>query len=213
MKWFRIPKEDAIIPTKGTYKDWKPQLSEEGNHQCVYCCIGENPFGGIRNFHVEHYKPKSKDEFKHLENEYENLFFACSICNCFKSDDWPNDPNDNLDNTCYPNPAVIDYNEIIDIKDDFILNGNTVASNYIINKLFLNRPQLILERKEHKLSLFIDDLIKEQRILFKKLLNKNCDESKVYLEKLNELICNILDLRNKQKQVIPYKASQIKRNE
>ena len=93
MKWFRIPKESSPLPKSGKYySDWKEDLSKEGKEQCVYCSVNINTFGGIRNFHVEHYRPKAKDKFPHLEHVYSNLFFACSICNGFKSDDWKNEP-------------------------------------------------------------------------------------------------------------------------
>ena len=59
MNWKRVPKEKSNQPAKGTYSDWKVDLSKEGFHQCVYCTITEHSFGGIRNFHVEHFKPKS----------------------------------------------------------------------------------------------------------------------------------------------------------
>jgi hypothetical protein len=72
MRWRRIPKEKYQAPQKGTYSDWKPQLAKEGFQQCVYCAVGEPAFGGFRNFHVEHYRPKKK--FAQLENDYANLF-------------------------------------------------------------------------------------------------------------------------------------------
>lgn len=74
MNWKRIPKENSSQPSTGTYKDWKELLSVEGFHQCVYCSISEAEFGGIRNFHVEHYKPKSLPAFASLVNTYTNLF-------------------------------------------------------------------------------------------------------------------------------------------
>jgi hypothetical protein len=150
MRWFQIKKDSKNIPD-GIYKEWKEQLSIEGQHQCVYCAININSFGGIRNFHVEHYKPKAKGKFPELENDYYNVFFACSICNGFKGDDWKEEPRIELDNNSYPNPLEIDYsiflkkNKALEIESDFI------TGNYIINKIYLNRPQLILERKIHEL--------------------------------------------------------------
>ena len=34
---------------------------------------------------------------------------------------------------------------------NFILTGKNVAANYIIERLYLNRPQLIFERRENKI--------------------------------------------------------------
>lgn len=149
MNWKRIPKENTQQPLSGTYKEWKSILADEGFHQCVYCSISEANFGGIRNFHVEHYKPKGNIRFSKLENVISNLFYSCAICNCFKSDDWPDDPNSELNIACYPDPSVVDYSNIFDIDvNTGLLDGKNVAARYILYKLFLNRPQLIINRRE-----------------------------------------------------------------
>jgi uncharacterized protein (TIGR02646 family) len=148
MKWVKIQKDPANQPSSGKYNDWKAQLAEEGQHQCVYCAIREISMGGIRNFHVEHYRPKSKPEFSHLINDYCNLFYACPICNTFKSNDWPNDPVNDHSKPSYPDPSNVDYNILfdVDIKQGLV-NGNKVASAYMQEKLYLNRPQLVIERR------------------------------------------------------------------
>jgi 5-methylcytosine-specific restriction endonuclease McrA len=105
MNWRRIPKEKTVQPKKGRYSDWKEILAEEGFNQCVYCAIPDACFGGIRNFHVEHYRPKSK--FEKLENDIKNLFYACAICNTFKGDDWPGEPEKDFFAPCYPDPSLI----------------------------------------------------------------------------------------------------------
>ena len=151
MNWFKIEKNSKNVPTNGTYKHWKEQLSIEGRHQCVYCSININSFGGIRNFHVEHYRPKSKKKFPELENDYFNLFFACSICNGFKGDDWKVEPTENLDNNSYPNPLEIDYSSFLKTNRASEIESDFITGKYLINKIFLNRPQLILERKINKL--------------------------------------------------------------
>ena len=60
MEWFKIFKENSVQPKTGKYSDWKEIIADECKHQCVYCALSESRFGGIRNFHVEHYRPKSK---------------------------------------------------------------------------------------------------------------------------------------------------------
>jgi hypothetical protein len=149
MNWQRIPKETTPLPTRGTtYSDWKPELAEEGFHQCVYCSISETSFGGIRNFHVEHYKPKGLKQFEHLETEFSNLYYACAICNTFKSDDWT-DPADDFSIGCYPDPSKKNYGELFNVNTGTALvAGQNVTGTYILNKLYLNRPQLIINRKE-----------------------------------------------------------------
>lgn len=154
MKWFRIPKEITIPPTTGKhYRDWKEHLAKEGKEQCVYCTINIKSFGGIRNFHVEHYKPKAENKFPELIHDINNLYFACSICNTFKSDEWPNEPNELLDNLSFPNPSKIDYSDFLYLNDKFIIESDKKSGKYIIQQLFLNRPQLILERKYFNLHM------------------------------------------------------------
>jgi hypothetical protein len=208
MKWFRIPKELSTQPKVGNYRDWKEELSIEGKNQCVYCSINTNSFGGIRNFHVEHYRPKSKDKFPELTDKFYNLFFACSICNGFKSDDWPNEPSKKLDNESYPDPSKIDYSNILYWNKQFLIESEHFTGRYIVQKLFLNRPQLVLERKSYYLH-------EELRIESEKLKNvvlqiKEQDDSDVIIETMVQLIDTTI-LLIEGKYINPYMAKQIRR--
>jgi hypothetical protein len=212
MSWFKIIKSKK--PRKGKYYwDWKEQLSVEGRHQCVYCTIGEGPFGGIRNFHIEHYRPKSTPKFKKLEHDYNNLFFACSICNCFKGDDWPNEPNNALNIKCYPNPTKVNYAYIFSLRNDYSLNGRVFAARYIIEKLFLNRPQLKLERRH----ILLTSEIEKTFMLLKKSV-KDLKKKSEYKSGVNKLVLQTLIrsieiniLQNKGRYVMPYKQEEIRR--
>jgi hypothetical protein len=150
MKWRLIDKSATAQPEKGTYSSWKPILADEGFHQCVYCAISEHSFGGIRNFHVEHYKPKKR--FPELKNAIANLFYACAVCNTFKNDDWPVEPPSDFGLSSYPDPSVIDYSKLFELDASTgTVQGVFVASKYIVERLYLNRPQLIIERRTHTL--------------------------------------------------------------
>lgn len=143
MKWRKIDKEAVQAPATGTYRDWKPQLAEEAKCQCVYCCIHEADFGGIRNFHVEHYKPQSM--FPALKNAYNNLFYACGVCNVFKSDDWPSElASGDLSQIGYPDPARVDYSQFLRVNQHSgVVASDCVTGKYVIERLHLNRPHLI----------------------------------------------------------------------
>lgn len=146
-----IHKDPATQPKTGVYSDWKTQISVECYNQCVYCTIHENKWGGLDNFHVEHYRPKSIQAFKHLINDICNLFLSCPVCNRFKSDDWPDDPD--LDKPSYPDPSITDYGTIFKLGNTtFTIGGTCVSANYVIERLYLNRPQLIYERRETELK-------------------------------------------------------------
>ena len=60
--------------------------------------------------HVEHFRPKGRDEFKHLTNDWNNLLLACNTCNVNKGQKFeldqsgnplcidPSDPNTDPEN-------------------------------------------------------------------------------------------------------------------
>ncbi len=177
LKWFRIPKENSVQPKAGKYSDWKEIIADECKHQCIYCTLSESRFGGIRNFHVEHYRPKSKTKFAHLINDIKNLFLACSICNTFKGNDWPAEPKRDLSNISYPDPSMIDYSELFTYIDPCgEIKGKYIASKYLVEKLFLNRPQLILERRYFNLIFCFENY------------QNYCDKMETILEKFNTSI-------------------------
>lgn len=146
MLWFRIDKASTTPPGSGTYRDWKAILAQEAKNQCVYCAIHEGSFGGERNFHVEHFKPKSR--FKALTNSYTNLFYACAICNTFKGDQWPGLPGRSFSGIGFIDPSAVSYATVF--SPDGVtgeLKAQTTAGRYMLEQLYLNRSQLILERR------------------------------------------------------------------
>ncbi len=209
MHWFRIPKESSTKPESGKYyTDWKEHLSIEARQQCVYCCIHINSFGGIRNFHVEHYKPKANDKFPELKHDYNNLFFACSICNGFKGDDWPAEPSKRLNNPSYPDPSIVDYADFLFQNNLQFIESNCVAGRYIIQKLFLNRPQLVLERKYYFLQQRLKKEIEELKTYL--LAAQELDKKNPLLEAfISTIETTILLIEGNY--INPYEQAQIKR--
>jgi hypothetical protein len=215
MNWQRIPKESSTKPTHGNkYSEWKPELAQEGFHQCVYCCISENSFGGIRNFHVEHYKPKSLKEFSHLENEFSNLYYACAICNTFKSDDWV-EPLSDFSVGCYPDPSKMSYGELFELDySKATVAGRNVTGVYLVNKLYLNRVQLVLNRQEtiteKRYQALINTVNNQKDALFA-LADQGDTESLKLLREL-ELVVRSLEAIFHSKDITnPYTSEQTKK--
>lgn len=211
MIWEKIVKNEALVKLSRSYKLCKEDLSIEGKHKCVYCCIPENRWGGIRNFHVEHYKPKSI--FKKDIDNYINLFYACSVCNGFKGNDWPNHPQLTFDVAFYPNPIEYNYSELIQVDyENGYVTGNNFTANYLIEKLYLNRKQLINERKFYwnnkKFSEALPLFQEYIKILLKHSKN---DKTKKLLEKFFEHHCNVTKLYTNFNTMIPYKKEDISR--
>lgn len=186
MTWRRIDKTQSPVPTSGDYRSWKPLLAREGRLQCVYCCIPESRFGGIRNFHVEHYRPQSL--FPRLRNDYLNLFYACGICNVFKSDDWPADHlQGDLSHPAYPDPSQVDYGSFLTIDESTgEVSGSGILGRYIVERLHLNRPQMVAIRKLTQLFARI--------ARFHESMTSLLEESKIPTELKDDVIKVLLDI-------------------
>lgn len=206
MTWKLIVKDKAKQPSGNDYTLWKEQIAEECYNQCVYCAIHEAPWGGIDHYHIDHYRPKSIEEFKKLELDICNLFYACPICNRFKSNDWPGEPIEDLSSASYPDPSKVDYSTIfITENSTYKLAGKNIAANYITERLFLNRPQLIYERRESYLR-------QEEKQLRKTVLNLSdqLDEIEV-TKKVLSTINNLIELLQDRNTIRPYKLSDIRK--
>ena len=188
MKWSIIQKTPN--PTVESYGYRHPRVKEfvrqEGGLRCVYCAIHENALGGVQAFHVEHYRPKSK--FPALENALSNLFYSCPICNRFKSNDWPAEPQSSLGNSSYPDPSVVDYAILFGVNSKTgLVSGIKIASKYMIERLFFNRPQLILERRQYFLDEELQQLIKDNAVLLPALGKRGGATATKHLAKLSEI--------------------------
>jgi hypothetical protein len=206
MKWKLIDKSKTAAPALGTYKDWKELLAAEGHNQCVYCCISESGFGGRRNFHVEHYRPKSI--YPKLTNRIENLFFACGICNVFKSDDWPSEPIDgDLTFPHYPDPSRTDWSVFLENENGTgVVSSAHLTGRYLIERLYLNRPQMITHRRLYH-------VIQEVRVLIAGFaaLDDVSVISKDQLLRMNKLLLQLLGLTTSLWNAVPYVAADVGR--
>jgi 5-methylcytosine-specific restriction endonuclease McrA len=126
-------------PRYSTYQRYKGVLREDFSYRCVYCDIHENESGGPRYFSVEHFRPKKR--FPELRTEYRNLLYACTVCNSYKSDDWPSEtPLD--DGRGYLDPTEHDYDDHFALSDDDLIVGLSAVGHYMIQRMRLNRKML-----------------------------------------------------------------------
>ncbi len=207
MNWRLVIKDPKKQPDKGAYSDWKEQIAEECFYQCVYCSIHEGQFGGINNYHIDHFRPKSI--FTKLENDILNLFYACPICNRFKSDDWPAEPNLSL--VSYPDPSQNDYASLFTLKNDFQIEGKHTASQYLVLRLFLNRAQLIMERREEIKIKEATELMKELSALIDKVGKYDMKEAYETLKVVDKVKNNIQELCEQRKKIRPYALKDIRK--
>jgi uncharacterized protein (TIGR02646 family) len=122
------------------YQDYKQYLRRDFLFRCAYCLIHEAHHGGLRNFHVDHFRPKKK--FRRLTLVYENLYYACSLCNTFKGDLWPSGQQLRAGfkfvDPCDADPYRMHFEE----EQDGTLRVLTNAGRYTVDHLRLNRRQL-----------------------------------------------------------------------
>ena len=213
MKWKRISKKNTSQPTRGVYSDWKHILAEEGFHQCVYCALHDATFGE-RNFHVEHYKPKSHPKFKQLENDIRNLFYACPVCNVFKGDSWPRAPKSDHSVEAFPNPSECDYNSLFKISlRTKEVTGKFVASKYLVTRLHLNRAQLIIERRIFYADEVKMQLVKISLLLFSQLrerADQGDERASKYCERLYKVLCELEDLNTGYRRTSTYTCDELR---
>ncbi len=205
MNYKLIPKDPAKQPKKGVYSDWKVQISDECFQQCVYCTIHENHWGGVDHYHIDHFRPKSIPAFKSLENDICNLFYACPVCNRFKSDDWPADPD--LAIPSYPDPSITDYSTIFNLNlNSFLIVGNNASANYVILRLYLNRPQLVYERRE--------TILRDKELQLFQEIAKLAPQSKdiSLITKAFTLLATVKTHLAKRESIRPYKLAEIRKS-
>lgn len=209
MNWRLVVKDPKKQPNKGIYSDWKEQIAEECYYQCVYCSIHEAQFGGANNYHIDHFRPKSFPQFKPLENDICNLFYACPICNRFKKDDWPAEPDLNI--VSYPDPSQNDYSDLFYMKDNFEIEGKYTASQYLVLRLFLNRAQLIMERREEIKVRTATILMKDLSNLIDQVSEIDLKEALAALREVDRIKNNIQELSEKRRKIRPYELKDIRR--
>ena len=209
MNWQRIRKEISVQPTGGNYSDWKALIAAECYYRCIYCSIHESSFGGIRNFHVEHYRPKSI--FDHLTDDIKNLYYACCICNCFKGNDWPNEPYDNFSNISYPDPSKVNYSNIFKVNKNGKVDVLYVAAIYLVEKLYINRPQLIVLRRKEFLTIKLNDIISYFLRTIPELKNENIPEAEKFLRKYSTIVSTIYILKERLNNLRPYEKIDVKK--
>lgn len=109
------------------YRTYKPHLAKDFNRRCGYTDCPDFWFGGKNTFHIDHFKPFSKNPA--LETEYSNLVYCCSYVNILKSDDEGD----------YIDPCDVDFNDHFDRDSDGLIVPKPASkqANYMFKKLQL----------------------------------------------------------------------------
>ncbi len=152
----------TCIKKHARYTSYKKYLRQDFNKRCGYCDDRDVICGGVRGFHIDHFRPQN--HFPHLVTEYSNLVYACPYCNGSKSDDWPSGSEGIgfLDGQGYIDPCDVNFDQHFERQDDGQITPRTDIGNYMFKqlKLGLRRHQLAwqYEQLENLLCQLNDEL-------------------------------------------------------
>ena len=124
------------------------RLFAEQTGQCVYCGRGIS-LDGRESFHVEHFRPQSREEYRALQLEYSNLFLSCGpegeagagkTCGQHK-DDW-------FEENCHIPPVPETCAERFRFRSSGDIAGDrTAEAEKMIEVLNLNHRELAVTRR------------------------------------------------------------------
>ena len=136
--------------TYANYRSYKPHLAADFSKRCGYTDCPDSWFGGINNFHIDHFIPwKTYPHLPNLKTDYQNLIYCCSYVNILKS----NDEGEYID------PCNEDFNVHFSRDDvgNIVPNPDSPNAIYMYKKLrlFMRRYQIIwlLENLHNKMLL------------------------------------------------------------
>lgn len=118
------------------YSDFKPWLRDEFSFRCVFCLIRERLYepDGEDKFAVEHVRPRASRP--DLTCDYDNLVYACTKCNSFKS---------TLETVLHPCDDAL--GEHLEVRDDGTIHAMTEEGADFIRVLRLDREELTTFRR------------------------------------------------------------------
>lgn len=151
--------------------DVRNQLLEDQHYKCAYCeCHITKEYND-----VEHYRPKSK--YYWLGHEWNNLLYACDICNrTYKKDFFPLKNEENRvaapadlgsEEPLIINPAFVEPMAHIRFNR-YIMVGITDEGKETIEMFHLNKRPALVHSREQLFELYIKE--KEKLSLAKKIL-------------------------------------------
>jgi len=120
--------------------DEREALRNRFQFRCGYCGVRERDVGA--ELTVDHFQPRSQSGL----DEPENWVYCCHACNEFKGDFWqPTSPYRIL------HPLKDDLAAHLVEQDDGTLHARSETGTFHIERLRLNRPQLVAYRLEQRL--------------------------------------------------------------
>jgi len=146
---------------------FRGEIAEACAYRCVYCDSHEMEVGGRESMELDHFRPWSRAEFKHLKDDPTNFHHACGRCNRLKGAKWPSthktDPHDGK--VGFVDPFTDDRRRYFGVNADGSLVCQQHPAIYMVKLLQLDRPLLKLLRirrmLRHEVADYIDKMLPE----------------------------------------------------
>lgn len=126
------------------------QVRERAERACEFCGVNEIDAAG--ELTVDHFRPKQREG----SDDLSNLIYCCFRCNIYKAAYWQDDPG--LPQLWNPRQESRDLHLVT--LDDGSLYPASLAGRFTIERLRLNRPQLIDYRRRKLVAARVLSLLK-----------------------------------------------------
>ncbi len=133
----------------------REQVRHRAQGACEFCGITEIDAGGMLT--IDHFQPRTKSGSDTLEN----LIYACIACNQYKQDYWPRTETAPI----LWNPRKEAASQHFVEQEDGELTALTPTGVFTIQRLRLNRSQLIAARQRRQQQFQVERLLQRYQEL------------------------------------------------
>jgi hypothetical protein len=153
------------------------------HYRCGYCGAPESWAGG--ELEIDHFRPLSRGGSDTLDN----LVYACTSCNRFKSDYWPSNDAPGSFKLLHPGQDTLETH-IVEAATGRLV-GLTPRGWFHIRWLHLNRPQLIEFRQLYQHDQALREALTQAEGI-KTNLQKRIQELETEVAQLRDLIARLV---------------------
>jgi uncharacterized protein (TIGR02646 family) len=137
-------------PPFNDHRSYAAYLRRDFRNRCAYCERPEPYLDGPESFTVDHFRPISNPEFRHLRSHYSNLYYCCRRCNEYKWKHWPSD-QEAAEGARFSDPCVEDmYVDHLRESPDGSLVYLTPCGRYTLARIRLNRDRVVAWRRRKR---------------------------------------------------------------
>lgn len=169
----KISRRGGII-CKGSYKNYRCQLSEDFGHICGYC--GKKEMITTKGFEIDHFIPNTIAPER--ETDYYNLVYSCFTCNRKKSKKWPTADKEIMNDgkVGFVDPVSEEFDSHLQRRADGSIEGITDIGKYMCDIVFQFGLRPIKE------LWLCSEILTRQELLERRIATMTAEESFEYIE-------------------------------